>query len=184
MTDRTIRFLSTILAVILLSRTMAMAQAKPIPAGPIYSWTNTSLRTQSDKKLVVITIAEPTHRFACRVLSSTDEQLECQGSRGKTRIYRPQQIAALILPGQGRLREWLWIGFNTPGILIGWATLRLGDTCKPCAVPTGVAFALFGVAHSVHLEEYDPDHLIYLAPPEQLHDAKGRTIRLKHLPAR
>ena len=110
------------LTAILLSASLALAQQTPTPepesaSAPKFdqsNWAKASAGASSKHKLIIATSADPTRRHACHVESFTPDQLVCKGSFGKTNTYRPQEIAALILPGDiDDLRIRFLLGFNS-----------------------------------------------------------------------
>jgi hypothetical protein len=119
-------------------------------------------------------MAQPTHRIACRVQSFTVDQLACKRPFGKTRIYKPQEVAALITPGDNDLKLRLVLGLNVALAAAIWGTVVLAPTCPPCAVGTGIAaFFFFGAAGGVLIGDDQPNQLIYLAPGQTLNKKLG-----------
>ncbi len=175
MAHRIARTLTTILALTLLSQTLAHAQDQPTPApppaaDPLQKWDYASLRAPSGRKLYVITMAQPTHRIACRVRSFTVDQLVCKGPFGTTHIHKPQEVSALITPNDNDVRLRLVLGLNGALAAAIWGTVVLSATCIPCAVATGVvALVLFAAAGAVLIGDGQPETLLYLAPGQQLH---------------
>lgn len=175
MAYRVTRTITSILAVTLLSQTLALGQDPLTPASPPATersngWEYAPLRVRSGAKLFVITMAQPTRRTICHVGSFTVDQLACRGPFGVTRIYKPQEIAALIVPGDEDLKLRLVIGLNTALAAAIWGTVVLAPICPPCAVATGIAaFCFFGAAGAVLVGDDQPDSLLYLAPGQQLH---------------
>jgi hypothetical protein len=185
-----IRTLSIILAITLLVQPFAHAQdqstVENLPvANPVNNWDYASLRAQPRAKVLVITMAQPSRRISCPVRSITSDQLTCNGPLGKTRIYKHEEVAALILPGDGGLQLRLWLGFNAALGAAAWGTYVLAPICMPCAATTGVAaLFFFAAAGAMAYVDDQPDRLIYIDPSQQvLPDSKGRTIRLKALPS-
>ena len=179
MANRIIYALTTVLALTFLSQTLTLAQDQPTPshppmAGPLQRWDYASLRAPSRRKIVVVTMAQPTHRIACRVRSFTADQLVCKCPFGKTRIYKPQEVAALIIPGDDDLKLRLVLGLNGALGAAIWGTVVLAPTCIPCAVGTGIAaFFFFGTAGGVLIGDDQPDSLLYLAPGQTLNKKLG-----------
>ncbi|MGA1984117.1 MAG: hypothetical protein ABSG84_16835 [Acidobacteriaceae bacterium] len=170
------RTLTTILALTLLSQTLALAQDQRMPAAdPLQRWNRASWQAPSGSEILVITMARPTHRIACRVQSFTVDQLVCKRPSGKTRLYQPQDIAALITPAQRDLWPGLLLGFTGAGAAATWGTVVLAATCIPCAVATGVAAGFLYLAGGVALigalagPSEQPEALLYLAPGQTLH---------------
>lgn len=185
------RTLTTILALTLLSQTLTHAQDQPTLAQPPAAdpptvdiihipnvapstWEYAPSRAPSGRKIFVISMARPTHRIACRVQSFTVDQLACKRPFGKTRIYKPQQIAALILPGDDDLKLRLVLGFNGALGAAIWGTVVLAPICPPCAVGTGIAaLFFFGAAGATLIGDDQPDSLLYLAPGQTLNKKLG-----------
>lgn len=174
MAYRTTRALTSILALTLLSLPFAQGEDQvtfphALAAESFHTWDVARLRAPSGRSVFVVTMARPTHRVACRVTSFTRDQLACKVPFGATRIYKPQEVAALILPGDDDLRLRLVLGFNTALAAAIWGTLVLAPTCPPCAVATGIAaLFFFGAAGAVLIGDDQPDSLLYLAPGQQL----------------
>ena len=60
----------------------------------------------------------------------------CARVFGGPRIYLPQQILALIIPGDDAVRIRLALGFNAGLGAAIWGTFVLAATCPACAVGT------------------------------------------------
>lgn len=184
MAHRIIHTLTTVLALTLISQTLVHAQDQPAPANPpstdvvriplapgqTQRWDYLSQQASSGRKVFVITIAQPTHRIACRIRSVTVDQLACKGPFGTTHTYKSQDVAALITPDDEDVRRWFLLGFNGASAAAAWGTLILSATCIPCAVATGVlAAALFFANGAVLIADGQPETLLYLAPGQALH---------------
>jgi hypothetical protein len=172
-----------ILTVSLFSGSLALAQqtstpepvqeTASIPAFDLHEdWAKASAIASSKHKLIIATSADPTHRHACRVQSFTPDQLVCKGSFGKTNAYKPQEIAALITPGDKDFKLRGVLVVNGVAAAAIWGTVVLAATCIPCAVATGVA-ALFilGAAGAILIADDQPEAILYLAP--------GQTLQVK-----
>jgi hypothetical protein len=166
--------LALALALTLLSQSLALAQNQTttvyLPAGgTFHTWNDASAHTPYGRKIFVVTVAQPTHRETCRIQSFTVDRLVCQGPFGRTRIHKPQDVAALILPGEFDLKLRLLLGFDGASAAAAWGTLVLAATCIPCAVATGVvALFFFGASGAILIGDDQPDALLYLAPGQQL----------------
>ncbi len=94
MAHRITRTLTAVLALNLLSLTLAQAQDQgttvdlPASASTTQRWDYASLLATSGRKILVITTAQPTHRIACRVKSSTVDHLACKDPFGVTHTYK------------------------------------------------------------------------------------------------
>lgn len=175
MACRISRTLTSILAFTLLCSTFAEAQeqvthSETPAADKLHTWEVAQFRAPAGRKVQVVTIAQPTHRASCRVASFTADQLTCKSPFGSTRIYKSQEIAALILPGDYNQRFPFVIGFNTAAGFAVWGTVALVATCIPCAAATALAAILFlGAAGACLIADDVPDSLLYLAPGLELH---------------
>jgi hypothetical protein len=185
-----IRSISIALAIELLSPSLVHAQGQPVPASPttadpLQNWEYASLRARPKSKVLVITMAQPTRRSVCRINSIESDRLVCKDWFGKDRIYKPREVAALVVRGDGGLQTRLWIGFNAASGFAAWGTYVLAPICIPCAAATAfAAFAFLTFAGAVAYCDDQPDSLVYLAPNLQIEYSKnGRTIRLKNLPS-
>jgi hypothetical protein len=179
MPQATVRIAAT-LATILLSGSLALAQQKPstelvqdavsLPAtGPHQDWAKVSAIASSRKKIIIATLAQPTRRRTCRVQSFTAGQLVCKGSFGTTHIYKPQEIAALIIPGDNDIRIRFLLGFNSALGAAVWGTVVLAPVCIPCAVATGIAALIFfGAAGATCYGDGQSEALICSAPGQIL----------------
>ena len=176
--QRTLRRILTLATLTLLSATLALAQTAAPPAHPQPpSLSNTNWGSAEDlgapkRILFVVTTARPTHRITCRVQTFTDDQLTCKGPFGRTRIYKAQDIAAIILPGDFATRVGFGLGFTGAAAAATWGTVVLAATCTPCAVGVGIAaFLLFVVDLGTQAADPYEDQLLYLAP--------GQTLQVK-----
>ena len=178
LSQQTLRRLLALATLTLLSATLALAQETPPPGNRDFAkkstdnWSDAAIIGAPQKKLFVITMADPTHRHACRVQSITADQLVCKGSFNKTHVYKPQEVAALVTPGDYNLRVWMVSAANASLGAAIWATVVLIPTCPPCAVATGIAALIsFGAAGAALIGEGTQEHLLYLAP--------GQTLQIK-----
>ena len=110
----------------------------------------------------------------CHIQSFTIDKLVCSRAIGGSRTYLPQQIVALILPGDGALKLRLVLGFNGGLAAAILGTVVLVATCPVCAVAAGIAaLFFFGAAGAVLIGDDQPNHLLYLAPGQQLSGKLG-----------
>ena len=120
-------------------------------------------------KLLVVTQDQPQRRQACRIQSFTLEKLVCSRAFGGSRTYRPQQVLALILPGDEGMRLRVLLGLNGASAAAIWGTVVLAATCPACAAATGVAaLLLLCAAGAIGFVDDQPERLLYLAPGQQL----------------
>jgi hypothetical protein len=173
MPQRTICPIVTLFALALVSSTFVLAQSTnlsqvvTIPAHD--SWQVARQIGSSKGKIIVVTLAQPQRRQTCRIRSFTLDKLVCSRAIGGPRTYLPQQILALILPGDGDVKLRLVRGLNAGVGAAIWGTVVLAATCPACAVATGiVALLLFGAAGAILIGDDRPDSLFYLAPGQQL----------------
>ncbi|HEX8810876.1 MAG TPA: hypothetical protein VF742_02675 [Terracidiphilus sp.] len=180
MPKRFIPSIFTLFTISLVSASIALAQSTTSPDAPVatnvFPWQVAKSNRTSGRKLYVVTIDQPSRRQTCRVQSFTEEELVCSRAIGGSRTYLPQQVAALILPGDGHLKLWLMLGFNGGLGAAIWGTVVLAATCPLCAAGTAVAaFFFFDAAGAVLIGDDQPDQLLYLAPGQHL---SGRLSKL------
>jgi len=173
MHQRKVRSILTLLALVFVSATVALAQSPTSFEAPVigarYTWEAAQLVGSSNGKLFVVTLDHPDRRQTCRIRSFTPDKLVCSRSVGGPRTYLPKQVAALIVPGDDDLRVRLALGLNGGLGAAIWGTVVLAATCPVCAVATGiVALALFGAAGAVLYGDGQSNRLIYLAPGQKL----------------
>lgn len=178
MTKLTIRCILTCVSLALVSATIAFAQSPTstetltLPTG--HTWQAAQLVGSSNGRLFVITRDQPQRRQTCHVQSFTQDKLVCSHAIGGPRTYLPQQVVALILPGDGDLKLRLVLGFNGGLCAAIWGTVVLAVTCPACAAATGIAALFFFCAAGATLFGDDqPDSLLYLAPGEELSHKLG-----------
>jgi hypothetical protein len=175
MPKRSIRSTFILFALALVSATIALAQSStsseaPVPA--INNWQAAQSVGPSKGKLFVITVDQPNRWKTCSIQSFTLDKLVCSRAIGGPRTYLPQQIVALILPGNLKLR--FLLGANGGLAVAIWGTVVLTALCPVCAVVTGIAaLLLFGAAGAVLIGDDVPDRLLYLAPGQQLSSKLG-----------
>jgi hypothetical protein len=183
MPGRTFRSILTLFVITLASSTFALTQssdsAVDIPASSTTDiWSLAQSAGSSKDKLFVVTVDQPDRRQTCHIRSFTDEKLVCSRAIGSPRTYLPQQVAALILPGDEDLRRELMIELNGGLGAAIWGTIVLAPICPLCAVATGiVAFGFFSFAGAVAFTDDQPDQLLYLAPGQKLSGKLGYVKR-------
>jgi hypothetical protein len=175
---QTVRHVLTFLVLAVASATTAFAQSPDsleIPATPAnYAWQVTPTKG----KLFVVTLDQPNRRQTCHFQSITPDKLVCSRAIGGPRTYLRKQVVAVLVPGDDDLRLRLVLGFNGAGAAAIWGTVVLAATCPVCAVATGIAALLiFGAAGAVLIADDQPDHLVYLAPGQQLSGKLGYVQR-------
>jgi hypothetical protein len=173
MPRRTVCSILTFLALALVPATIALAQSPTLPEPPAITFSNTWQIAQSagssKSKLFVVTLDQPHRQQICRIKSFTLDKLVCSRAIGGPRTYLPEQVAALILPGDDDLKLRLGLGLNGGLAAAIWGTVVLAAPCPPCAAATGlVALLIFGAAGAVLSADDQPDRLLYLAPGQQL----------------
>jgi hypothetical protein len=174
----TIRQIFTVLAIALVSASISRAQSTTSPdvlAIPARNaWHVAQQAGPSQGKLFVVTLDQPQHRKACHIQSFTSDKLVCSRAIGGTHTYLPQQVLALILPGDDGLKIRLVLGFNVGLGAAVWGTVVLAATCPVCAVATSiVALFFFGAAGATLIGDDQPDRLLYLAPGQHLSGKLG-----------
>jgi hypothetical protein len=173
MLQQNIRSISILLAIALVSVTVAMAQSAVSPetlaATNSHTWQDTRSFGSSKSKLIVIPIDQPNRRQTCHIQSFTLDKLVCSRAIGGPRTYLPQQVLAVILPGDDDLRRRMLIGFSGGLGAAIWGTVVLAPICPACAVYTGIsAFMFLGGAGTTLVCDNRPDRLLYLAPGQHL----------------
>jgi hypothetical protein len=129
-------------------------------------------------KLLVVTVDQPDRRQTCRVHSFTEDKLVCSRPIGGSRTYLPQQVLALIIPGDEGLKVPFLLGFNAAAGAAIWGTVILAAACPACAVATGiVALLLLGAAGAIAIADDQPARLLYLAPDQKLSRKLGYVQR-------
>jgi hypothetical protein len=178
MPQRTVRSILTLFALALVSATISLAQSSTSSEATVIptrnNWQIGQSVGSSKGKLFVVTLDQPDRKQTCHIQSFTIDKLVCSRAIGGPRTYLPQQIVALILPGDDDLRLRLVLGFNGGLAAAIWGTVVLAATCPPCAVATGVvALALFSAAGATLYGDGQPNRLLYLAPNQQLSGKLG-----------
>jgi hypothetical protein len=178
MTQGTVRRIATFFAILFIISAAAQAQTPMSKEAPAITsaWQIAQQVGSSKAMLFVVTLGRTQRKQACRVKSFTLDKLVCSATIGRSRTYLPQQIVAIILPGDENLKLKLWLGLNCGVAAASWGTVVLAATCPPCAVGTGVAaLLLFGAAGAILVGDDQPESLLYLAPGQRL------TGKLSHL---
>jgi hypothetical protein len=117
MRQQTIRSILTLFGIALVTATSAFAQSSTsINENSVIntknSWQVAQSVGSSKGKLFVVTIDQPNRKQTCRIQSFTVDKLVCTRAIGGPRTYLPQQVTALILPGDNNLMIGFLIGFN------------------------------------------------------------------------
>jgi hypothetical protein len=164
--------LALVCAATVLAQSPASSETFNIPAGntaAANTWQVAQQVGPTKGKLFVVTLDRPNRRQACRILFFTPEKLVCSRALGGPRTYLPQQVVALILPGDGALKLRLMLGLNGGLGAAIWGTVVLAAACPACAVATGIAaFFCFGAAGAIGMGDDQPDRLLYLARGQKL----------------
>jgi hypothetical protein len=179
MPHRIIRRVLTLFALAYFSSTISFAQLPDstetvaIPVGDAaqdaHTWESALLAAPSKGKIFVVTLDQPDRRQSCHVKAITMNKLVCSRAIGHPRIYLPNQIAALILPGSDGSTLGVFLGLNAGLGAAIWGTVVLAAACPACAVGTGIAaLVFFAFAGAIAYTDDVPDRLLYLAPGQQL----------------
>lgn len=173
MAHQIFRRIPSLFALALVSATVALAQSpssrEDIGPAANDSWQTAQSAGPSRGELIVVTLNQPRRRQACRIQSFTGDKLVCSREFGRPRTYLPQQVLALILPGDHGLKIHMVLWTNAALAAAIWGTVVLAATCPACAAATGVAaLCLFAAATAILIGEEQPDRLLYLAPGQQL----------------
>jgi len=185
MPQPTIRIFFIVIALALVSATVALAQSPApvdLPAAvpatdlntailaktPTESWQVARSTSSSRGKILVVTLDQPKRRQSCHVQSFTDEKIVCSRAFGGSRTYLKQQVAALILPGDGALTVELFAGLNAGLGASIWGTVVLVAACPACAAATAfAALVCFAFAGAVAYSDNQPERVAYIAPGEK-----------------
>ena len=178
MNSRPIRRILTLFAGVLIAATAGHAQISPTlrdaAVSSDYAWLVAQSASSVKEKLIVVTVDSPNRRQTCRIQSFTPDKLVCSRGIGGSHAYLRQQVAALVLPGDGTLKLKLVLGLNGGIGAAIWGTVVLAAACPACAVGTGVvAFLLFCAGGAILYGDDQPDRLLYLAPGQQLSQKLG-----------
>jgi hypothetical protein len=141
-------------------------------------WKHAEDITPIKSKRYVVTTDQPDRKQSCRVQSFTDEALVCSRANGRSRTYKRERVAALIIPGTKGESLAMFFGANAGLGASIWGTIVLAATCPVCAAGTAIAAVIFlGVAGvSVIADDANaPEKLLYLAPSQGLSD-KFRSV--------
>ena len=160
----------------------ASTRVVTIPAGndANYTWEFAQSFDPSKHKLYVVTLDQPTRRHTCHIQSFTNDKLVCSRAIGGfSRTYLPQQIVAILLPGDDELRRWVLLGINGGLGASIWGTVVIAAACPACAVGTGImALWFLGAAGTTLVCGDVPDRLLYLAPGHELSSKLGYVQRV------
>ena len=157
-----------------ISATIALAQSPTSTIEiPVVSsqgtWEVAQQLAFSKEKLFVVTLDQPHRRQTCRIQSFTVDKLVCSRGISGLRTYLPEQVLALILPGDEGMRLRVLLGLNGASAAAIWGTVVLAATCPACAAATGVAaLLLLCAAGAIGFVDDQPERLLYLAPGQQL----------------
>lgn len=181
MPQRMIRSILTLALLALAFATIVLAQA-PVSPKPAYdpadrAWQVAQAAGPPKGKLIVVTLDQPNHRQSCHIQSFTPAKLVCSRAIGGARTYLPEQVLALIVPGNENLRiPWL-IGFNSGAGAAIWGSVVFAAACPLCAAATGFAAAWCLVEAGLGLipDSYRKDRILYVAP------GQGLTGKLSYL---
>jgi hypothetical protein len=179
LTQRTVRHILTSIVLTLVSATIAFAQSSTsieIPVDSHNSWQVAQLvgASKSKLKLSVVTIDQPNHRQTCHVQSFTVDKLVCSRAIGGPRTYLPEQVLALIVPGDGGSTLRVVLGLNAGLGAAIWGTVVLAAACPACAAGTAIAALIcFSFAGAILVTDDQPDRLLYLAPGQHLNGKLG-----------
>ena len=136
-------------------------------------WKRAEDITPVKSKRYVVTIDQPDRKQSCRVKTFTGDELVCSRSNRGSRIYKREQIVALIIPGTKSETLSFFLGFNAGLGASIWGTVALVATCPVCAAGTALAAFIFFELAGVTAMSDDasaPDKLLYLAPDQVLSD--------------
>jgi hypothetical protein len=178
MHQRTNRSILGLFALAVASAGVAVAQQSSTSTEtlsiPDSTWQIAQSLGSTKGKLFVVTVDQPQRLQVCHIQSFTLDKLVCSRPIGSPRVYLPQQVLAVVLPGDDDLKLRLVLGFNGGlGVAI-WGTVVLAAACPACAVATGIAaFFFFGAAGAVLIGDDQPNRLLYLAPGQQLSPKLG-----------
>ena len=172
MSRRTIRCIFIVFAFALARATFAFGQQGTLARIPVdppaYGWQVAQSAGSTTHKLFVVTFDQPHHRHSCHIQSFTDDKLVCSRLLGGPRTYLREQVAELILPGDGHTKLWMMLGFNGQMGAAIWGTVVLAAACPVCAAATGVAaLFFFGAAGVILIADDTPDRLLYTAPGQE-----------------
>jgi len=142
------------------------------------SWQAAHWNGPTKGKIYVVTVDQPNRRQSCHIQSFTKEKLVCSRALGGPRTYLPQQVAALILPGDAGYKIGFVLVANSALGAAIWGTVVLAAACPACAVVTGIAaFCFFSAAGAVLIGDDQPDRVLYLAPGQELSKKLGYVQR-------
>lgn len=175
MTASTLRCFVTALTFGFISTAVACGQAPQVfqaPQAPQNSsWGEGVVRNIAAKdKVYVVTIAHPKYRHVCVVAWIDDDKIACTHP-GHESVYRVEDVAALVQPGE-HAHVWpYFVGFLASAVAATWGTIVLAPVCPPCAVATGAAALILywmAPASGMMSDDDSPDTLLYLAAGQRL----------------
>lgn len=178
------RFVSVLLSCAFVAASIAPAQSQvqpplqPEATTPFSAWQAARQPDVPLNNFLVVSSDKPDHPQACHVRSFTEEKLVCSRAFGGSRTYLPQQVLALIVPGDGNLSLKLLLAFNAGLGASIWGTVVLAATCPACAAATAfAALFCFAAAGATLIGDDQPDMLLYRAPGQDL-SRKYRSLPL------
>ena len=176
MYQRRIRSIVRLAAAIFVLIAPAFAQSVqqvPLRGAASGSWETARTSLAGKGRLIIITAEEPHRRQVCHVESFAAEKLVCRRGIGRTRTYLPDQIAAVIMPGDRVLAIGMLTGFNAGLGASIWGTIVLAAACPLCAAGTAAAALLFLSLAGLTIFTGDtPETVVYLAPGQTENDMR------------
>ena len=177
MPHHSIRRVFSFFALTAISASFALAQSATAgePDLPTSStWDAAQLIGSAKGNLFVVARDQPDRKQGCRVQSFAPDELVCSRRVGSPRTYLPNQILALIVPGDHEMKIRFVAGLNGGLAVAIWGTVALAAACPACAAVTGVvALLLFCAAGAVLVGDEQPNRLLYLAAGQQLSPRLG-----------
>jgi len=182
MQRRIIRSVMTLIAIVIVTTTMACSQSSTsldVPTvNPGNSWQDALGLGAVEHKIFVVTVDKPDRKQKCHIQSFTPDKLVCSRASGEQRTFLKRQVVAIILPGEGGLRAKILLGLSGGVGAAVWGTVVLAAACPACAVGTGIAaLLLFCAAGAIGIGDYQLDRLVYLGPGQELNEKLGYVHR-------
>jgi len=142
------------------------ASAEPHPTQPVEVWSG----IHKGARVRVVTVAEPTRRQDCHVLSFKPDELVCSRAFGRTQVFERDQVVAVMTTRKNSLVTFL---INPPtwlGAIAFTGAVFLGPVSMLAAVPIIVvsSIAMTGSAFDAMERENEEPHLLYQAPGSTL----------------
>ncbi len=179
MPQRIIRSILTLAALVLAFATIVLAQSPTSREAPAASvgdaWQAAQATGPSKAKIFVVTLDQPDRRQTCHIQSFTLDKLVCSRAIGGARTYLPEQVLALIIPGNEYLKVLWLVGFNSGVGAAIWGTVVLAAACPICAAATTIAavWCLGEAGVGLFDDDYRRDRILYLAPGQNLNPKYG-----------